>query len=244
MNMPIDPEQGSTGGGAVVTFTGSGLSGATAVHFGSEPATITANTATSVSVVSPSGAGVVEATVITPGGTSNPVPYYYVPPPVVLDVSPASGPTAGGSTVTITGRGLAATTSVRFGGSAVTPTVVSDSELTVVTPAVAASTVPLVVTGRGGTATMSFDFVTPPAVTGFSPVTGPAAGGTLVDLTGTALSTATGVTFGVVAATSFAVLSDTRIAAVTPAHSVGAVTVVVTTTGGSDVAPGTFLYLL
>ena len=48
--MPINPEQGSTGGGTAVTFTGAGLSGATAVRFGAEAATITANTATSVSV--------------------------------------------------------------------------------------------------------------------------------------------------------------------------------------------------
>lgn len=242
--MPINPEQGSTGGGTPVTFTGTGLGGATEVRFGTEPATITANTPTSVAVVSPSGAGVVAATVTTPGGTSNPVPYYYVPPPVVLDVSPASGPTAGGSTVTITGRGLAATTSLQFGGSTVTPTVVSDSELTVVTPAAAAGTVSLVVSGRGGTATATFTFVGPPDVTGFSPASGSTDGGTIVDLTGTALSTTTGVTFSGVPATSFAVLSDTRIAAVTPAHALGPVTVAVTTTGGSDTAPGTFLYVL
>jgi hypothetical protein len=242
--MPINPEQGSTGGGTAVTFTGTGLTGATAAHFGVEPAVITANTATSLSVISPAGAGKVEATVTTPGGTSNPVPYYYLPPPVVVSLSPASGPTAGGSTVTVTGRGLAATTSVRFGGTTVTPTVVSDSELTVVTPATAAGTVPLVVTGPGGTAATSFDFVGPPDVAGFTPGLGSTAGGTLVDITGTGLSTTTGVTFGGVAATSFAVLSDTRIAAVTPAHVVGTVTVLVTTTGGSDTAPGTFLYIL
>ncbi|WP_328546359.1 IPT/TIG domain-containing protein [Streptomyces platensis] len=46
----------------------------------------------------------VDTTVTTPGGTSNPVPFHYVLPPVILDVSPTSGPLAGGSTVTVTGR--------------------------------------------------------------------------------------------------------------------------------------------
>ncbi|WP_328743520.1 IPT/TIG domain-containing protein [Streptomyces caniferus] len=45
---------------------------------------------------------------------------------------------AGGATVTLTGRGLDTATSVGFGATNVTPTVVSDSELTVVSPAHAA----------------------------------------------------------------------------------------------------------
>ncbi|MFI7361073.1 IPT/TIG domain-containing protein [Streptomyces sp. NPDC050149] len=40
--MPIGPNQGSTSGGTTVTITGVNLSGATAVHFGSRTATITA----------------------------------------------------------------------------------------------------------------------------------------------------------------------------------------------------------
>ncbi|MGP3967552.1 IPT/TIG domain-containing protein [Streptomyces sp. 6N223] len=53
--MPISPNQGSTGGGTAVTITGTNLANASAVTFGTKPATITANTATSVSVLSPSG---------------------------------------------------------------------------------------------------------------------------------------------------------------------------------------------
>lgn len=147
--------------------------------------------------------------------------------------------------MTVTGRGLATTTSVAFGATEVTPTVVSDSQLTVVSPAHTAGAVSLVVTALGGTATASgtFNFVGPPTATGFSPLTGLPAGGTLVGITGTHLSTTTGVTFGGVPAT-FAVLSDTEVAAIAPAHSLGAVTIAVTTTGGSATAPGVFLYLI
>ncbi|MEU8684421.1 IPT/TIG domain-containing protein [Streptomyces sp. NPDC048611] len=243
--MPISPNQGSTGGGFAATLTGTGLTGATAVRFGGKTATITASSPTSVSVVAPSGAGVVDTTVTTPGGTSGPVPFYYVPPPVVLDVSPSSGPLAGGGTVTVTGRELSTATSVVFGATAVTPTVLSDSELTAVAPAHAEGEVSLVVLAQGGTATApgTFGFVDTPTATGFSPLTGLPAGGTLVDITGTRLATTTGVTFGGVPA-AFAVLSDTRVAAVAPSHALGAVTVELTTTGGSATAPGTFLYLL
>ncbi|MFE7542415.1 IPT/TIG domain-containing protein [Streptomyces platensis] len=51
--MPISPNQGSTGGGFAATLTGTGLAGATVVRFRSKPATITASSPTSVSVVAP-----------------------------------------------------------------------------------------------------------------------------------------------------------------------------------------------
>ncbi|MEU8994446.1 IPT/TIG domain-containing protein [Streptomyces caniferus] len=243
--MPISPDQGSTGGGSAVTFTGTGLADATAVFFGTKSAAIRANTPTSVSVVLPSGAGVVDARCAHQGAPANRCPSTTSPPPAVLAVSPSSGPVAGGETVTLTGRGLYTATSVAFGATNVTPTVVPDSELTVVSPAHAAAVVSLAVTAQGGTDTASdpFRFVVPPTATGLSPLTGLPAGGTLVGITGTDLSTTTGVTFGGVPAT-FAVLSATQVAAIAPAHSLGAVSITVTTTGGSATAPGVFLYLL
>ena len=61
----------------------------------------------------------------------------------------------------------------------------------------------------------------PPAltITSISPDRGPAAGGTLVTITGTKLEGATAVDFGGVSAMSFTVLSPTTITAVTPPSS-------------------------
>jgi hypothetical protein len=150
--MPISPNQGSTGGGTTVTITGTNLGGATAVHFGPKLATITADTPTSVPAVSPSGTGVVPVTVTTPGGTSNPLSFFYIGAPFKASLSPASGVTAGGNTATITGTGLFTATAVHFGAVSATPTVVSDSLLTVVVPAgAAAGSVGVSVTTAGGT---------------------------------------------------------------------------------------------
>ena len=56
--------------------------------------------------------------------------------PVVAGISPASGPTTGGTTVTITGAGFTGATAVDFGTvAASTFTVVSDSEITATSPA-------------------------------------------------------------------------------------------------------------
>jgi uncharacterized lipoprotein YbaY len=69
-----------------------------------------------------------------------------------------------------------------------------------------------------------------PTVTLVAPATGAAAGGTLVNITGTNFAT-TGtvtVTFGGVAATGVTVVNSTTITCTTPAHAAGAVNVVVT----------------
>ncbi|WP_067895731.1 IPT/TIG domain-containing protein [Nocardia vaccinii] len=242
--MPISPNQGSTGGGTTVTITGTNLSGATAVHFGSKLATITANTATSVTVTSPSGAGAVGVTVATPGGTSSPLSFFYVGAPFKATLSPVSGVTAGGNTVTIAGTGLSTATSVSFGANSAAPTVVNDTTLTVVVPAgTAAGSVGVSVITAGGTNNgLSYTYVDAPTVTSVSPTSGPTSGGTAVTITGTNLTTTQSVTVGGATA-PFSVISDTEISAVTPAGTAGAADVVVTTSGGSVTDTGAFTYV-
>ena len=56
-----------------------------------------------------------------------------------------------------------------------------------------------------------------PTVTGISPTSGPAAGGTLVTITGTGFTGATAVDFGTNPATDLTVVNDTTITADSPA---------------------------
>lgn len=71
-----------------------------------------------------------------------------------------------------------------------------------------------------------------PVISALSPATGPAAGGTLVEIRGRKLTGATLVKFAAVNATSFKILDDTRIVAVAPAVAASTVDVTVTTPGG------------
>lgn len=68
----ISPTSGSTAGGTAVTITGTGLTGATSVLFGSVAASgFSVANDTSISATSPAeGAGMVDITVTTPNGTS------------------------------------------------------------------------------------------------------------------------------------------------------------------------------
>lgn len=79
-------------------------------------------------------------------------------------------------------------------------------------------------------------------VTTVSPATGGIAGGTEVTITGTDLAGTTGVTFGGSTATSVVVVSDTKITCVTPAHSSGAVNVVVQDDAGNVTKTNAFTY--
>jgi hypothetical protein len=74
-----------------------------------------------------------------------------------------------------------------------------------------------------------------PVVSGISPSSGPAAGGTRVTITGTNFTAPATVSFGPVAATDVLVLSPTSIEATSPAGS-GTVDVTVTTGAGTSAA--------
>ena len=247
----MTPNTGPTAGGTSVTITGTNFTGATAVTFGGTAATsFTVNSATSITAVTPAhAAGAVNVQVTTPGGTGTGVALFtYIAAPTVILVSPNTGPTAGGTSVTITGTNFTGATAVTFGGTAATSfTVNSATSITASRHAGACGgAVNVQVTTPGGTGTGSrlFTYVLPaPTVTTVSPNTGPTAGGTSVTITGTNFTGATAVTFGGTAATSFTVNSATSITAITPAHAAGAVNVQVTTPGGTGTGASLFTYV-
>ena len=79
-------------------------------------------------------------------------------------------------------------------------------------------------------------------VTGISPATGPAAGGTDIVITGTNLGGVLGVTVGGAAATMVRALDETRVSCRTPAGTAGARDVVVTYDSGPVTRIGGYTY--
>jgi hypothetical protein len=81
------------------------------------------------------------------------------PAPTITTIVPDTGDEAGGTTVLITGTYLSTTTAVTFDGvNAAIFTVLSDSQISAVTPAHATGAVDVAVTASGGTATASGGF--------------------------------------------------------------------------------------
>ena len=243
----ITPNTGATAGGTSVTVTGTGFTTGTVVDFGAVPASaVTVGSATSLTVTSPSqAAGAVFVTVTTIGGTSTGSSgstfTYTAPLPTVTAISPTTGGTNGGTSVTITGTGLTAATAVSFGTTSSTSiSVKSDTSVVAVSPAEAAGTVDITVTTAGGTSAKSaadqFTYapIPAPTVTSVSPGGGNIAGGQTVTVTGTNLTGATGVMFGKTAGTSVTVASATSLTVVAPAEAAGTVDVTVTTGGGTS----------
>ena len=243
----VSPTSGSAAGGTQVTITGTSFTGAKGVKFGGTAATnVSVNSDTSITATAPAGqAGPVDVTVTTPGGTSatsSADQFTYTPPPVptVTKVSPSSGPSTGGTPVTITGTGFTGATAVNFGsGNTATFSVSNDTTITATAPPTAKlGAVDVTVTTPGGTGTVTtadqFTYVAPPppTVTAVTPNAGPAL--TSVTIAGTNFSGATSVEVGSNSAT-FSVTSPTEISATVPSsNSTGAVDVTVTTPGGTS----------
>jgi hypothetical protein len=81
-----------------------------------------------------------------------------------------------------------------------------------------------------------------PEVDSVAPVTGTAAGGTGITISGSGLIGSTGVTFGGTAATGFLVVADATITCLTPAHAAGPVAVVVLNPRGNVTVTNGFTY--
>ena len=137
----VSPTSGFTTGGTAVTVRGTGFTGATQVLFGSTAGTnLVVVSDTKVTVTSPRhSAGAANVHVVTANGSSAAVSAdfftYVTPPPSVTSVSPAFGPGAGGTAVTIRGSGFTGATQVLFGNTAAAGLVlVSGTQVTVTAP--------------------------------------------------------------------------------------------------------------
>ena len=162
-------------------------------------------------------------------------------PTAVTAISPHIGPTAGGTTITITGNGFTGATAVNFGGTAATSfTLNTDTLMSAISPS-GSGTVDVTVTSpSGGTSAIGaadrFTYTSGPIVTAAAPNGGPPAGGTSVTITGFNFTGATGVSFGANAAASFSVNNSTSITATSPPAVNGTVDITVTSPNGTSAA--------
>jgi uncharacterized caspase-like protein/Flp pilus assembly protein TadD len=175
-------------------------------------------------------------------------------PPSVTTITPSSGSTAGGTSVTISGTNLGGATAVTFANSAAARfTVESATSITATTAAHAAGVVDVAVMTPGGTARAGavFAYVEAPSpaspqarptITAVSPTFGNTTGGTRVTITGANFTGVSSVTFGGTAASTYTVNSGSSITATAPAHAAGTVDVAATSAQGTTVAKWAFTY--
>jgi hypothetical protein len=123
------PSYALTGSGANYTLTANGMT---------VPTTIGVSVAANVAGTAAGSRNL---------ASGSPVSATFTPPPALTSVTPNTGATAGGDSVTLTGQYLTGTTSVTFGGTAAAGfTVVNDTTITATTPAGSSGPVSVIVT--------------------------------------------------------------------------------------------------
>ena len=227
----------SSGDNALITITGTNLTGTTSVKFGGYEGT-------NVTVVSPTSvtARVVNGTsgavsVTTPAGSASLGGYLYLNGLAVTSFFPTSATT--GTTVQITGTNFGAVSTVKFGGvDATSFTIISPTMIQAVVAAGASGAVS--VTNPTTSASIAgFTYLTTnPYISAISPATGGT--GTVITIAGANFTGATQVTIGGVAATNFTVVNANTITATVGGGASGNV-VVTTPTGSATIAGFVFI---
>lgn len=246
----VSPSHGPVQGGTRITITGTNFQRGASVFVGGVPAFAVdvSSPTTATAVTNAARAGAADVRLVNPDAQAATLAgaYTYDPGPTIASLSPISGSTGGGTTITITGTGFLTGAQVLFGTDAATSvTVNSPTELTAVTPARPVGVVSVVVRNADNQSAelpRAYRFVAPPTLTAVAPTSGDVNGGTVVRLTGTGFNAGSTVSFGGTPSTQVTLVSATELDALTPAHMPGAVDVVVTTDGASATLAGAFTY--
>ncbi|HEV2246035.1 MAG TPA: IPT/TIG domain-containing protein [Terriglobia bacterium] len=154
----VTPNSGGTAGGTVVTITGSNFASGATVSFGGSAASgisfVSANQLRATTP--PHASGSVSVAVTNPDSTSAALPGGFTfgttsSSLTVSSVSPASGPAAGGTKVTISGANFQAGVSVTFGGlPAASVTLSNSSAIVAVAPQHSSGPATLTITNTSG----------------------------------------------------------------------------------------------
>ncbi|MEW5853782.1 MAG: IPT/TIG domain-containing protein [Myxococcota bacterium] len=195
----VTPQAGATAGGITITIEGTSLGNTALARVGGSTCPIIDVTAARVRCVLPAGQGLDQPVVLTDSGgeLTAPFPYDYAKPTVTM-VEPATGGTAGGTVLTISGSNFGtAGGSVEVGGRACMLSSQTHGEIRCMTPPGEGADVPVVVTVAGQQAAPErFDY-RPPDLQVVSPMdVMRTAGGGVITLSGRDFGLSPQVTVG------------------------------------------------
>ncbi len=168
-------------------------------------------------------------------------------PPTVVSVNPSSGPTNGGTSITISGAGFTSGSAVTVGGANATAiSFVNSSTLIANSPAGAQGSADVTVNTVNGSGTLKlgFTYIGPPTLNRISPTSGPSTGGNIINVYGSSFTANTQITIGGIAATNVTLIDSTRMSATIPSGAIGATAgVTVSNPFGSASLANSYAYL-
>ncbi len=196
----VTPPSGPVTGGTQVTVTGTGFqSPIRGLTIGDQLCTSpivvnsTSITCTTGARNGPGLSSVIISNADGQSGTGLNLFTYLPPVPTLTSVSPASGVAAGGTTLTFTGTNFLSGSTLTIIGDTLTkpctsPTFVSSTQYTCVTPSMPAGAVRLTYEdtyNRQATLVGKYLYSVTPSISGFTPASGSASGGTVLTINGT-----------------------------------------------------------
>ena len=226
----ISPIGGPISGASTLTLTGTGfVSGASVAIGGASCAPISLTSSTITCTIPGPYTGPKSVIVTnTDGQASGTQTYTYSAAPVLTSVSPAGGPLAGSTSITLTGSGFINGATVNIAGSTCTGvSVVSASQITCTTPSgsgLRAVTVTNPDT-QASTLSSSYTYSAAPIVSSISPVGGSTTGGTSITLSGSGFLSGATATIGGSPCSPLNVVNSSTITCTTGSHAQGAATV-------------------
>jgi hypothetical protein len=182
----VNPPFGPTAGGTLLTITGA--------NFGAAPGnatlagismTVQSWSHSEVKAFTPPGIGSAQPVLIqTASGTSN-VGVFHYEPEVILNVSPSTGPTNGGTILTISGTNFGPDAgSVTLASSLMTVQTWDNMEITAVTPPGVGLNQPIRVVTPSGPSNLGLFSYSAPQIQHMDTPTGPTSGGSTVTISG------------------------------------------------------------
>lgn len=222
------PPAGSPAGGSAVTIKGIGLSGASAVMFGSVPAVgfevLDDRTILATTPLQGGSVTRVNVTVTVNGQTSAATATnVFAITSLFIELTPGFGPAAGGNSVTVTGTNFSPSSGRVWFGDVMADswTVVSATTIQAVAPPGVGVVDVTVESSASGTRSPPARYSYVAIVSGFSPTYGPSTGGTVVTIQGKNFDPASTVYFGSTAVTPTQT-TPTQITVTTPSGRVTA----------------------
>jgi hypothetical protein len=225
--------------GTEVTITGANFTAITGLTFNGTAAAFMVDSPTQIRATVPVGASTGKIAVTNSAGTGLSASDFTVTfLPTITSFSPTTGPV--GTEVTINGNNFTGVTAVTFNGTAATFTIDSNTRIRTIVPAgVPQGGSKIMLFNSAGTGATATDFLVtqPPAITSFTPITGPF--GAEVTIMGSGFIGTSGVAFNGTPATIFTVDSNTQLRANVP---VGATTgkISITNSAGTGLSGGVF----
>ncbi|MCU0749126.1 MAG: IPT/TIG domain-containing protein, partial [Akkermansiaceae bacterium] len=205
----ITPGTTSTEGGTLLTIQGHNFGADPLVLFGSQSITplLGSVSHTQLVIEAPPGQGTdIPVRVSLEGRVSAPQLFSYSPP-VLSSITPNKGPSAGGTTIILAGSSFGLDPSVTIGGTEVTSTRLSHTQVSAIVPPGEGINreVRVIVDGRPSNA-LSFSYDSP-LITLISPTTGPTSGNVPLTISGSSFGLNPIVTVG---GNSASILSSTH----------------------------------